>query len=83
VFFIVIICFNWQIDYSDDNGTYDKIYNDLNYFNFKEKEIENFKILLEYYAELKIKLDNKNTILVELLERNLRIIYKVIFWFFN
>jgi len=83
VFFIVIICFNWQIDYSDDNGTYDKIYNDLNYFNFKEKEIENFKILLEYYAELKIKLDNKNTILVESLERNLRIIYKVIFWFFN
>ena len=83
MFFIVIICFNWQIDYSDDNGTYDKIYNDLNYFNFKEKEIENFKILLEYYAELKIKLDNKNTILVELLERNLRIIYKVIFWFFN
>ena len=83
MFFIVIICFNWQIDYSDDNGTYDKIYNDLNYFNFKEKEIENFKILLEYYAELKIKLDNKNTILVESLERNLRIIYKVIFWFFN
>ena len=63
----------------NNNGIYDKIYNDLNYYNYKEKEIETFKILLEYSADLNVKLDNENTILEESLERNLLLINKVIF----
>jgi len=51
----------------------------LNYYNYKEKEIETFKILLEYSADLNVKLDNENTILEESLERNLLLINKVIF----
>ena len=51
----------------------------MNYYNYKEKEIETFKILLEYSADLNVKLDNENTILEESLERNLLLINKVIF----
>jgi len=77
-----VLAFNNCIS-GNNNGIYDKIYNDLNYYNYKEKEIAIFKILLEYGADLNVKLDNENTILEESLKRNLHLITKVIFDFFN
>ena len=53
----------------------------MNYYNFKEKEIKIFKILLEYGADLNIKLDNGNTILEESLKKIFHLITKVIFDF--
>ncbi|KAG4096703.1 hypothetical protein H8356DRAFT_438789 [Neocallimastix lanati (nom. inval.)] len=78
----LVLAFNNCIS-GNNNGIYDKIYNDLNYYNYKEKEIAIFKILLEYGADLNVKLDNENTILEESLKRNLHLITKVIFDFFN
>ena len=64
----LVLAFNNCIS-GNNKGLYDKIYNDLNYYNFKEKEIEIFKILLEYGADLNIKLYNGNTILEESLKK--------------
>ncbi|KAG4101161.1 hypothetical protein H8356DRAFT_1272593 [Neocallimastix lanati (nom. inval.)] len=74
------IAFNNCIS-GNNNGVYKKIYNDLNYYNYKEKEIAIFKTLLEYGADLNIKINNKNTILEESMEKNLHLINKVIFDF--
>ncbi|KAG4082686.1 hypothetical protein H8356DRAFT_1284280 [Neocallimastix lanati (nom. inval.)] len=74
------IAFNNCIS-GNNNGVYEKIYNDLNYYNYKEKEIAIFKTLLEYGADLNIKINNKNTILEESMEKNLHLINKVIFDF--
>ena len=76
----LVIAFNNCIS-GNNNGVYEKIYNDLNYYNYKEKEIAIFKTLLEYGADLNIKINNKNTILEESMEKNLHLINKVIFDF--
>ncbi|KAL6613267.1 ankyrin [Neocallimastix sp. 'constans'] len=76
----LVIAFNNCIS-GNNNGVYEKIYNDLNCYNYKEKEIAIFKTLLEYGADLNIKINNKNTILEESMEKNLHLINKVIFDF--
>ncbi|KAL6588648.1 ankyrin [Neocallimastix sp. 'constans'] len=78
--FPLVLAFNNCIS-GNNKGIYDKMYNDLNYYNFKEKEIRIFKILLEYGADLNIKLNNGNSILEESLKRNFHLITKVIFDF--
>ncbi|KAG4081722.1 hypothetical protein H8356DRAFT_1394845 [Neocallimastix lanati (nom. inval.)] len=73
----LILAFNNCISINDDN-IYKNIYRDLYYYEFKEKEIKIFKILLENGADLNVKLNNENTILEESLNGKLHLINKVI-----